>query len=573
MGAVKSRIWSPHWTESREIQISTGKLRGKRYNFVKGNVDAFLGIPYAKMNELRFQKPVPADSWNDVKDCTQFGPRCPHDEMWIERFPSVALKHEDCLRLNVFAPEWNPSNTGQPDGFAVMVFIHGGGFAVHSAAHYGDYGICEALCVKDVVVVTIQYRLGFFGFSAGEDIPSNLGLWDQTLALKWVKENINAFGGNPNNVTVFGQSAGGASADLLSISPHSRDLFQKVVPMGGTGCCSFAFNDKEHVSNICLNYAIKLGYKLPEKVKEEGNVILYKTPFEFLRTLPAHKLQIGIIGKRDAKVNQNGKLDLTPIYDGDFFPKPIDELRKEAPKKHIMTGITEHEGLLFIGLKPPRTNIHDEIPKLLERELLHHGIKDIEYAKEVMMKMYLYGLDINNKKDAIKIAVKIVSDVFINNGVWKYADTMTKLGHTVYQYCFEYYNPNNFGLLGYVLPFKAATHGTELPYLFKKGVISYFHPSEDDLKVLDIFTTYFTNFAKYGNPNGNGDVPQIWKPLTPEDTLKYMCINLDKVRMCDNLNDGRNKQWATFFEKNLGNGITYIADDKIEKEDIISGKL
>ena len=91
-----------------------------------------------------------------------------------------------------------------------------------------------------------------------------------------------------------------------------------------------------------------------------------------------------------------------------------------------------------------------------------------------------------------------MSDIFISNGVWEYADTMTKLGHTVYQYCFDYCNPKIFGLLRFSLPFTAAAHGTEISYLFKKGVFSEFNMNDDDLKIIEIFTTYFANFAKYG---------------------------------------------------------------------------
>ncbi|KHJ95927.1 hypothetical protein OESDEN_04119 [Oesophagostomum dentatum] len=128
---------------------------------------------------------------------------------------------EDNLYLNVFTPAWDPSDTA---GFAVMVFIHGGGFISDSAVKYGDSDICEHLCTKDVVVVTVQYRLGYLGFfSTGDEVcPGNFALWDQTLALKWVQENIAFFNGNPQNVTVMGQSAGGASVDLLSICPASR---------------------------------------------------------------------------------------------------------------------------------------------------------------------------------------------------------------------------------------------------------------------------------------------------------------------------------------------------------------
>uniref|UniRef100_A0A914EI26 Carboxylesterase type B domain-containing protein n=1 Tax=Acrobeloides nanus TaxID=290746 RepID=A0A914EI26_9BILA len=146
MGAVASRIWGwPSFTSSRIIETKSGSVQGKTFIFEDGKeVEAYLGIPYGKppVGELRFKKPEPADPWNDVMDCTQWGPRCPHEDMWIERLSMFVPKSEDCLRLNVFTPTWK-HGLDQKNGFAVMVWIHGGGFAVHSAAHYGDYGICK----------------------------------------------------------------------------------------------------------------------------------------------------------------------------------------------------------------------------------------------------------------------------------------------------------------------------------------------------------------------------------------------------------------------------------------------
>ncbi|KAE9549789.1 hypothetical protein FO519_006997 [Halicephalobus sp. NKZ332] len=544
MGAVTSRFLSPSWSESKVISTAPGPIKGRKYTFPKGSVEAFLGIPYAKqpLKELRFQKPQKPDPWTEVKVCQEFGHRCPHEELLLEKLNNVAEKGEDCLHLNVFAPDWSPESAEQPDGFAVMVFIHGGGFSVHSSSHYGDYGICEVLCTKDVIVVTINYRLGFFGFSAGDDIPSNIGLWDQTMALQWVRDNIHAFNGNPNNITVFGQSAGGASVDFLTLSPHSQNLFKKAIPMAGTALCSFPHNEKKHVKQVCIDYAVKQGFK-PTKENE--------SPFEFLRTLPASALECGIFGS--TKVNRNGKLDLTPIFDGDFFPKPFDQLRKEAPTKIIMTGVTEHEGLLFVALRPPRMNVSQEADRLIERELAQYKIQNIDEIKKKLTSIYTNGTNPNSKKDLNKVAVKIVSDIFINNGAWNYADTMTQLGHTVYQYCFEYYNSKDFGLLGFLLPFKASTHGSEMPYLFKRGVIAKFHPNEDDLKMVEAFTTFFTNFAKHDNPNGPEPSPQIWKPLIPGDTLKYLSINLDKIRTCDNLHNARPLVWRSLIRDALQN--------------------
>ncbi|KAH7660550.1 Protein F15A8.6, partial [Aphelenchoides avenae] len=303
-------------------------------------------------------KPEPPEAWDGVKDCTRFGPRCPHEDISVERFTVFHPKGEDCLTLNVFAPTW-ASSEDQPDGFAVMVFIHGGGFAVHSAAHYGDHGICRNLCTRDVVVVTLQYRLGFFGFlsTADENAPGNFGLWDQTLALKWVHENISKFGGDPKNVTVFGQSAGGASTDLLSLSPHSRDLFQKMVPMAGTALCTFALNDADHVRNTCMDFAIQSGF-VPDNnaSRSEQNAAMV----EFFRRLPTQSIELSLLGKRGFNVNRHGTLDLTPVVDGDFFPKPLEELRLETPPKIVMTGVTEHESLLFAAIRPPSGSLREE---------------------------------------------------------------------------------------------------------------------------------------------------------------------------------------------------------------------
>lgn len=144
-----------------------------------------------------------------------------------------------------------------------MVFIHGGGFAVHSSSNYGCATIARNLCTKDVVVVTINYRLGVLGFfTTGDDVcKGNLGLWDQTAALKWVQEHIASFRGDPNNVTIFGQSAGGASVDLLCLSPHSRDLFRRAIPMAGNGECDFAVRTSEQQATLSREFARYLGWE------------------------------------------------------------------------------------------------------------------------------------------------------------------------------------------------------------------------------------------------------------------------------------------------------------------------
>ncbi|KAI6177549.1 Carboxylic ester hydrolase [Aphelenchoides bicaudatus] len=532
MGQVSSLLWGPSWTPSRQIRIENGLIEGKRFE-VENNltVDAFLGIPFAKppVGPLRFKKPEPAENWEGVRDCTKFGARCPHEDISIERLTVFHPKSEDCLFLNVFTPVTSNPNDEQ-EKLPVAVFIHGGAFAVHSSAHYGDYGICKILCSKNIIVVTIQYRLGFFGFlsTGDEHCPGNFGLWDQTLALKWVQNNIHSFHGDPNNVTLFGQSAGGASVDFLSLSPHSKTLFHKMMPMSGTSLCSFANNDPEHIRELSLKYALRHGYIPPaDKNQSVQNAALV----EFFRQLPASSCELNILGP-----NNDGRVDLTPVFDNDFFPKPLAELRKELVPVPTMTGVTKTEGLLFTGLilfriwqrqslttaiKPPRGSFKEEIRRQIIFEFQKRWIHDHTREKEVF-DLYLSEAK-RDRRSYMEACLALISELIISNGVYELADFLTHKGGEVYLYSFDYYNPYGFGLAGFMFPFKSSTHCSEIPYLFGRGLISNFSPNQNDLQMIEMFSTYFTNFVKYGNPNGK--VPKVeekWKPLHRSNTKSIL---------------------------------------------------
>ncbi|VDN26037.1 unnamed protein product [Gongylonema pulchrum] len=239
--------------------MKPSRVVGTKYGLVEGvrlvddgdcQIDAYLGIPFAKppIGALRFKKPEPPDAWEGIRKTVKFGPRAPQKEFIWSRWMAAVKTDEDCLYLNVFSPvptaaaaenqfsvaclllviaitsNEKLNEVLHQNGLAVMVFVHGGGFLIDSASKYGDIGICNNLCRHDVVVVTVQYRLGLLGFfcTGDEACPGNNGLWDQAMALKWVQDNISAFNGDPGRITVFGQSAGGACVDLLSLSPVTR---------------------------------------------------------------------------------------------------------------------------------------------------------------------------------------------------------------------------------------------------------------------------------------------------------------------------------------------------------------
>uniref|UniRef100_A0A0M3IVE3 Carboxylic ester hydrolase n=1 Tax=Ascaris lumbricoides TaxID=6252 RepID=A0A0M3IVE3_ASCLU len=183
----------------------------------------FLGIPFAKppVGDLRFERPEEPDAWSGTLDATHFKPGCPPHH----RSAITTSISEDCLYLNIMAPFVNQElQLTHKSKFPVLVWIHGGGFNTGSADlyHYGN--ITKNFVASGIVVVTIQYRLGPLGFlSSGEkELPGNLGYWDKTAALRFIKKNIANFGGDPNRITIFGLSSGGASVGGLSISPHSR---------------------------------------------------------------------------------------------------------------------------------------------------------------------------------------------------------------------------------------------------------------------------------------------------------------------------------------------------------------
>uniref|UniRef100_A0A0M3I4E7 Carboxylic ester hydrolase n=1 Tax=Ascaris lumbricoides TaxID=6252 RepID=A0A0M3I4E7_ASCLU len=499
MGNFISYYYGDSSKSSKVIETNCGKIVGRTIAIDGGRiVHAFLGVPFAKppVGELRFKKAVPPERWADVRQCTKHACRAPQEELLIEKILLRVPISEDCLYLNVFAPDWEPPPE-QSSGRPVMMWIHGGGFTVHSAAHYGDEGIAKNLCAKEVIVVTIQYRLGILGFSATGDSNSipNLGLWDQMAALKWVKENIAAFGGDPNNLTLFGQSAGAASVDILSLSPYTRgkflmsfyDLFSKAIVMGGSAHCDWAISDAKAVRKALIAFAETIGWNQPQNVSDwDVNASL----MNFLKDQPSTSLGLTIAKKRKKKFNKYG-MDFVPIIDGDFIPEAISELRRKSPRKLCIAGVTEYEALLF-------------------------GILCL-------------------------ISYLLFSDLFINNGVHQFCEEMTCAGHMVYLYNFEYC-PSSLGLLGWWFPFLAATHCTELPYLFGKGIIHSFSPNASDLKMLDQFTTFFTNFAKCGNPNGNTE--ELWEPLEVPHTWSYLNIN-ETCKMMDDFHDRRAAFWNT----------------------------
>uniref|UniRef100_A0A8W8J4H2 Carboxylic ester hydrolase n=1 Tax=Magallana gigas TaxID=29159 RepID=A0A8W8J4H2_MAGGI len=213
-----------------EVRTPSGWVRGYEEIYKEEQVYRFIKIPYAQppVGELRFQKTRPIKEWTDVKGIRDINaPQCPQIDNPIPGMDKLE-NDEDCLYLNVYVP----GKISKDKDLSVMVWIHGGGFITGGASQYKPQKIVVG---GGVIVVTINYRLGLLGFLTLHDplVPGNYGLWDQIQALRWIQDNIAAFGGNPKSVTIFGESAGGMSVSLQTLIPSNEGLFQRAISQSG----------------------------------------------------------------------------------------------------------------------------------------------------------------------------------------------------------------------------------------------------------------------------------------------------------------------------------------------------
>ncbi|TWW53000.1 Cocaine esterase, partial [Takifugu flavidus] len=326
-----------------EIHTKLGSLRGK-YESVKGKdtgVHAYLGVPFAKPPvgpALRLAAPQPVEGWEGVRDATKQPLMCIQDlglsiglletVGFIVDLPDIS---EDCLYLNVYTPANRPENAKLP----VMVWIHGGGFVLGSASMYSGSALAA---YQDVVVVVIQYRLGLLGFlSTGDEYMSgNIGLLDQIQALKWVQEHIHNFGGDPDLVTIFGESAGGVSVSLLLLSPLSEGLFHRAIAESGTAALQLLFQDDPQPA---LQMVANISGCSTESTEKTADCIK-KLDMENILTIAKEK-----------------ELRYPLITDGYFLKNNVEELFLQHQLLNVpfMTGVNNHEGSWLLA----QVNIKD----------------------------------------------------------------------------------------------------------------------------------------------------------------------------------------------------------------------
>nr|AHH02590.1 carboxylesterase [Holotrichia parallela] len=485
------------------VEIDQGRLSGAAgYDRYGGIYYSFLSIPYAKppVGELRFKEPQPADSWSGILDATVDLPQC----------SQFGVDNEDCLYLNVHTPQ-APSDS-YDDLMDVLVFIHGGGFNAGDGRK-SSVGP-EFLMPENVVLVSINYRLGIFGSFNLDDAslgyPGNLLMKDQVLALKWVQSNIAKFGGNPDSVTISGQSAGGASVHYLILSPLATGLFHKAIIQSATAISPFSIG--------LPNNGIFLAEVLD---------ITTTNATEMLNEL--HSRSVSEINEAQRTV---GSMVFSNSWGSIAFPIVEQEMEGQSvflpdePLSMIQQGTYNHVPML-IGY----TSIDGAVFTLLDPE----GI--FQFPSDLGIEIWSQeAVDLLNRMHEFYVK----SEFFEHPLIQQYTDVY--FGYPAYRTAREHKRTTNSSIhfyrfsadteLNFVKPIlgfsdvEGALHGDELSYIFNTTYHSSFpiqSGSVEDLAI-DRVVKLWTNFAKHADPTpDDSSTNSEWSPLT-DDAFNYVDI-------------------------------------------------
>ncbi|XP_058988325.1 juvenile hormone esterase isoform X2 [Musca domestica] len=550
------------------VNTSLGKIRGRFQKFrsgERGGYYSFKGIRYgqAPVGDRRFRAAEPERSWAGIRDASREGNSCPHKNMILDTFKG----NEDCLFLNVFTMklpkgEYNPQ-------LPVMVWMHGGGYSFGSGNTF-LYGP-DYLVAENVVLVTLNYRLGPLGFlTAGPDAPGNQGLKDQILALKWVRDHIADFGGNPNQVTIFGESAGGSSVQMLLLSPLAKGLFHRAISESGSALNPWAMGESSMTRAYRL--AANLGYVGANDTEE----IL-----EFLRRVPAMKLvEAAPTTLTEEDFRNNVGLPFVPVVEG-YWNKPgeqpiyyeaplITESPEEMYNQHkfhknipYMTGYNTHEAMLFIRRlrKNPQLLdiIENDFTRLVPRDL--NVTDDRERVTREIRQFYLGNKQVGI--ESVDEMIALLTDLMFVHGIRRTVRNHAKYGNMpVYMYRFAF--DGALGLYKRMLGLQrpGVCHGDELGYLFKFGFFNLsLDPKSMEVLVKNRMVRMWTNFAKYGNPTPphlNDDfLNTTWSPVDPNgvmESLSFMDITTN-LQMKNNPELERQQFWDYMYEHYNGNAM------------------
>ncbi len=466
-----------------DVQLNSGPIRGLGEQVDGREIVTFKGIPYAAppVGELRWRAPQPVEPWDATRECTEFGPSCPQSSSMPGGFSlPVGRTDEDCLYLNV----WSPAESID-ERLPVMVWLHGGSFETGSGSM--DIYAGGHLAAEGVIVVTVNYRLGPLGFlshpalskEAPSGVSGNYSLLDQIAALEWVQRNITGFGGDPSNVTVFGESAGGISVLDLIVSPPAQGLFRRAIVESGVlmdqGFGTKVVSDKEEAESAGEDFAARLG------VDSGGDVASQ------LRAMTVDELLAAGEDFMDRTEDVYQILYWKPVVDGYVLPDMPTALWLEGGYQHVS---------LLIGSNADEADLF--LPGLMVTEERYKELVDDIFGSYADEALALYPADgVGRPTESLS---RMLTEVGFAASARFAARQMSTSGSDVYLYEFA----------RAPLPLMGAFHAVELPYVF--GTVDRFSWApmirSADTDLSSTVMGYWTRFAATGDPNGDG--APIW---------------------------------------------------------------
>lgn len=505
-----------------QTKIEKGLIEGN-YD-TKTGLQIYFGVPFAKppVGDLRWKAPQSLDNWSGVKETKKFGPRPVQSIVFGDMKSRSDGISEDCLYLNVWTPA-KRNTTGLP----VLVYFYGGGFVAGDGSEPRYDG--AAMAQKGIIVVTVNYRLGMFGFFAHPELSAeapykasgNYGLLDQNEALKWVQKNIAAFGGDPKRVTIAGESAGSISVSAQMASPLSKNLIAGAIGESGAGINpTLAPVPLEEAEKTGLEFAKKAGYNTLAALRAATTRELYEV------------------------YTESKRFGFPTVVDGYFYPKTIPEIFKarEQAMVPLLLGWNSAEipGMGFMQGQPYAEESY--VKKVKEVYPEDH---------QQVLKLYPYG----SEKEIELSATALASDRFIAYSTWKWFDLHRKnSSQPVYRYLYSKLRPplrdQNLtpGLAGGTVKAGEAApkrpepvgapHACEIEYCMGNlDLVDDYAWTADDYKVSETMLNFFANFIITGDPNGE-NLPQ-WPAADPKDTTPPVMVIDVESKAVDAKDDAR----------------------------------